>query len=110
MQYILDQAEYDEYMELKTMKEYPLSKPDELMHLLISGKAQWEMKAIDVLRTIRYERERYNRNSVSEKDIDDAIKELEELQKSMYDNRDIIHAYEKKWKEEGILGMPIFRN
>ena len=46
MQYILDQAEYDEYMELKTMKEYPLEKPDELMHLLVSGRAQWDVREL----------------------------------------------------------------
>lgn len=38
MQYILDQNEYDEYMQLKTMKEYPIEKPDELIFLLTSSQ------------------------------------------------------------------------
>lgn len=42
MQYILDQNEYDEYMELKGKEAGP-DRPDELMHLLISGKVQLDV-------------------------------------------------------------------
>ncbi len=45
MQYILDQAEYDEYMELKGKDAGP-DRPDELMRLLISGKAQLDVREL----------------------------------------------------------------
>ena len=45
MQYILDQNEYDEYIELKGKDAGP-DKPDELMHLLVSGKAQFDVREL----------------------------------------------------------------